>query len=301
MLWWPNLPMEGVEAETDAQEAAGFDLLWLCGTQHFIEHEAGREKLEFIFSEADRRGLEVMLQTWTTPFWYNDWNPQEEVERNRDFIARAWDLYGHHASFRTWYIGHEIYVVWGELSDGYREIYRGIVAACRETSPQCRVSISPFFILDRKKILGDFRFAEPEEYTEWWAETLRLTGLDLLMVQDSGEHASFTSIPEKGPFIAAYAEACREAGKEFWVNVETAEMDVTGYEALRDARELPAADQPWRPVPIPRLRKKLELAGRYSPHAVTWGWEYWRPARGAHARKYHGAFGEMNRPAAARS
>lgn len=295
MLWWPSLPDNEVAAEMDAQQAAGFDVVWLCGTQHFTGDEAGRRKLERILSEADGRRMEVIFQTWTTPLWYQDWNPKREIERNQAYIPRAWELFGGHPSFKTWYIGHEIYLVWGQMSGEYRDIYRAVVDQVRATSPACRVSISPFFILDRNRILGDFRFAEPGEYAEWWGETLRLTGIDLLMVQDSGEHASFTTVAEKEPFIAAFARACREAGKEFWVNVETAEMDVPGYEALREARKQPVPGQHWRPVPIPRLRRKLELAGKYSPRAVTWGWEFWRPALGPEASAYHRSFSELNR------
>lgn len=294
MLWWPGLPEEEVPAEIDAQERAGFDVLWLCGTQHFMRDDTGRRKLERIFSEADAREMEVMFETWTTTAWYQDWNPGRELERNRAFIPRVWRQFGHHKSFRTWYIGHEIYLVWGTMSDEYRELYQGIVETVREVSPGCRISISPFFILDRNRIMGDFRYAEPEEYTEWWGETLRQTEIDLLMVQDSGEHASFTTISEKEPFIAAFAAASRAAGAEFWVNIETAEMDVPGYEELLAARGKAGKEQPWRPVPIPRLREKMELAGRYSPWAVTWGWDFWRPASGAAEEEYHRAFCALN-------
>lgn len=295
-LWWPGIDLSPDQATTEIgdQVGAGFDLLWLCGTQYLLADPRGADLLDAILVEADRCNLLVLFQTHTSSDWYSRWDLDQELEQNRMFVQDAWRKLGHHPSFGAWYIGHEIYIMWGEQGEYCRRLFRGIVDTVRRISPRCRVAISPFFILDRNRILGDFRFAEPAEYTTWWSETLTRTGIDWLMVQDSGEHVAFTSVAEKEPFIAAFAQACRTMGVEFWVNVETAEMNVPDYAALRVARTLPPDQQPWRTVPQVRLLEKLELAGRYTTSAVTWGWEYWRPALGEEALAYYRMFRRIN-------
>ena len=45
---------------------------------------------------------------------------------------------------------------------------------------------------------------------------------------------------------------------------------------------------PWRPVPIDRLKSKLELAAQYSEDIVTWGYrEFCRPSIGPAAKAWY--------------
>ncbi|HNT37276.1 MAG TPA: hypothetical protein PKH07_19950, partial [bacterium] len=184
---------------------------------------------------------------------------------------------------------------WEKQSDYCRRLFQDIVSTSKAVSPEMRVCISPFFILDRNRILGDFRFAEPAEYAQWWQTTLKQTGITWLMLQDSGEHASFTSVAEKEPFIAAYSEACKRSGVEFWLNVEIAEHDVPDYQTQRLDRDKPFNEQKWRAVPEERLREKLALASKFSPSAVSWGWDWWRPTSEQSSPERYAAFQNLNR------
>lgn len=295
-LWWVDAGMseEDLREEVGFQHQVGFDLLWLTGTQHLMRTPAGTYALDVCLDEADRLGMKVLFETYTTPDWYARWNLSEEVSFNREFMPRVWGRYGHHESLSAWYIGHEIYLVWGEQSDYCRRLYRAIVECSKTISSRMRVCISPFFILDRDRVLGDFRFGEPAEYTQWWEATLKETGIDWLLLQDSGEHAAFTSIQEKEPFIAAYAEACKRARAEFWLNVEIAEHDVPDYQTQRLDRDKPFNEQRWRAVPEARLREKLALASKFSPSAVSWGWDWWRPTSERSAPERYQAFQVLN-------
>lgn len=299
-LWWPGTSLTAPQLidEIDAQQRAGFDLIWLCGSQYMFATPAGRDLIKAVFNEADARGMKVMFQTYTSSDWYSAWNLAEEADRNFRFMRLVNEFYGKHPSLAYWYIGHEIYLAWDAQADYCRKLFRAIVDYARHLTPEAKVAISPFFILDREQVLGAFRYAEPDEYTAWWTETLRETGIDILMAQDAGEHASFSTPAQHRPFLAAYATACGNAGKAFWVNVETAELHVPDFAALKAARELPADQQPWRPVPLDRLKDKLALARSLSSQAVTWGWEYWRPALGGQAAAYYEEFRKLNRDSA---
>ena len=77
---------------------------------------------------------------------------------------------------------------------------------------------------------------------------IKLSGFDIIMLRDGGEHFSYVTNDMRRPFFEAMSRA----------------------------------------VPIDRLREKLDLAAEYSEEIVTWGYrEYCRPALGDAARKWY--------------
>jgi len=144
-----------------------------------------------------------------------------------------------------------------------------VVETCHGAAPGSVVTISPFFLLDESRRRG-FVYLTPDQYAAWWGKTLAATGIDVLMLQDSGEHLSFFTLEQREPFFAAMAAACQKAGAGFWVNVETGEADVADWdEFLAQSR---AGTVPWRFTPMPWLEKKLELAARYADSIINWGY-----------------------------
>ena len=158
---------------------------------------------------------------------------------------------------------------------------------CKRKTPGKRVMLSPFFIVDRDGWLGSFRYATPQEYESFWAELLAQTQIDIVALQDSGEHLSFYTAEDRRPFLRAMRRACDRADKQFWVNIETGELDVASYEdyARRFGRKThvndPKTQAFWRLVPPEILQNKIRLAHEFADTAITWGYrEYWDPMRG---------------------
>ncbi len=100
----------------------------------------------------------------------------------------------------------------------------------QNAAPRKPVTLSPFFILDREKVFGDFRYATPEEYAQFWTGLIRRSGFDIIMLQDSGEHFSYVTNEQRRPFFAAMQSACMAAGAGLWGNVETAEFECPSIE-----------------------------------------------------------------------
>jgi hypothetical protein len=256
------------------------------------------------FSSLDRfmsacRGsdLRVYLSLWANPIWYARWNLDEELNANRAVVDRLAARYGKHPNFAGWYIPHEIYVVWEPHLRYITELYAGLSAMCKQRTPDKRVVLSPFFILDREGYLGYFRFAEPAEYEAFWYDLLRQTQIDIVAAQDSGEHLSCYTMADRRPFLAAMKRACTRAGKSFWINIETGELAVDSYADYerrfgRKTHVNDAKTQPfWRVVPPTRLQTKLKLAHEFTDTTITWGYqEYWDPMRGPAARAAYQAY-----------
>ncbi len=281
--------MTGWARELDRQAALGFKLLWIPNPQDGLV--SGKPS---VFSDlmdlcATRR-MQVILGVGATPAWYQRLELKDELAFCARNIRAVAERFKDHPALRAWYIPHEIYM-WWDAGDAYiQELYPGLVDRCKSAADR-QVSVSPFFILDRDKIFGDFRFNEPEEYSQYWAKLIRRSGLDIVMLQDSGEHFSYVTNPMRRPFFEAMREACRVAGATLWGNVEVAEFECPSKEEFirRYGRvhHSTVKKAPWRPVPITRLCEKLELASEYCENIVSWGYqEFCRSGHGSAAKRW---------------
>jgi hypothetical protein len=157
--------------------------------------------------------------------------------------------------------------------------------------------ISPFFILDQTGYLGSFRWATPAEYEEFWSALLPQTRVDIVALQDSGEHLSCYTLDQRRPFLAAMKAACTTAHKKFWVNIEVGELaveslsDYTNRFGYKTHVNDPKTATAWQAVAPDKLRQKLELAGEYTATAISWGYQQFvRPSLGPEAQRLHESY-----------
>ena len=151
--------------------------------------------------------------------------------------------------------------------------------------------------MDQAGYLGSYRWASPAEYQQFWTALLQQTQVDIVALQDSGEHLSCYTLDQRRPFLGAMKSACDAAHKKFWVNIEVGELNVAslsdytnrfGYKThVND----PKTAMAWRGVAPDKLRHKLELAGEYTDTAISWGYQQFiRPTLGPEAQQLHEAY-----------
>jgi hypothetical protein len=205
--------------------------------------------------------------------WCGRASEREAIDGVAMHTRAYWSRYGKHASFYGWYLNYEINPLAPEereQSRWWRTVWREQTAECHRVAPRLQVFISPFFILGKNGRNG-IKYLAPQQYADWWRDTLRETKIDVVMLQDSGaEHASFFTLADREPFFAAMQAACRDAGARLWLNVETGEKLAANWDEFaaieREQRVL------WRFTPIDHLAAKLELAARYGEEIVNWGY-----------------------------
>lgn len=298
-LWWcspaqyAEWGVSGWRDELDLQSRIGFDLLWLVNAPSCLTSEADSVVLESILDVCAARKVRVILDTGSSGAWYGALDLEKELGVCGDNIRRIGERFRGHPAFFAWYIPQEIYMTWPEEPrHAYiHELYPSLVRLCKQ-SADLPVTLSPFFILDNEQVFGNFRYNEPEEYEKYWARLLKLSGMDIVMLQDSGEHFAYVTNDQRKPFYEAMYSACRKSGARFWGNVETAEYDCPSKEEFvrryGKVHHSAAKGLQFRPVPIERLREKLDLAAAYSEEIVTWGYrEFCRPALGTSARQWY--------------
>jgi len=242
----------------------------------------------------DKHRFQVILDAGCSGNWYVSLDLKQELDLCRRNIRKTANYAANHPAFYAWYIPQEIYMCWDQGDAYIRQLYPALVDACKNAA-KLPVTVSPFFILDRTKAFGDFRFNEPQEYRDYWKTLIQSSGLDIIMLQDSGEHFSYVTDEQRRPFFTAMSEACRQAGARLWGNVEVAEMECESIEAYirRYGRihHSKAQGIVWRPVPLPRLQSKLALAAEFSERIVSWGYQdFCRPSLGPQAAAWYNGF-----------
>ncbi len=274
-LWWlaPADPSvwtpERLAQAIDAQKAAGFDLLWILNSPQLLDKSPAI--LDQLYTVADSRGMHVIIDL-PRGGWYGETSADTLADALARYAADCAHKYGEHASFYGWYINHEINPIAPDdtvESAYWRSVWKRAVEACHAAKPGSVVTISPFFLLDEPRRRG-FVYLTPQQYGNWWLETLCQTGIDILMLQDSGEHLSFFTLADREPFWAATAAACRAAGKQFWLNVETGEAVASDWDDFltRSASK----NVQWRFTPMPWLQQKLQHAAWHADSIINWGY-----------------------------
>jgi len=229
--------------------------------------------LEMIYSIADKKGMRVIGDlNMAGGAWYGTISADSLESKTKKYILQYHIRYGKHQSFWGWYLNNEInpiQVTETAKSLFWRKVWKAVVDECHRIQPGSMVTISPFFLLDKEERRG-FKYLEPAEYEEWWTATLRETGIDILMLQDSGEHLSFYTLAEREPFFAAFSRACKRAGTKLWLNVETGQVNANDWpEALEMEKD---KRKKWDFTKIGWLSLKLELASKYGEEIVNWGY-----------------------------
>lgn len=198
---------------------------------------------EIFYSLADEYGLSVYFGTYDSGFhwWRRSW--WKEVELNLPFLKEAVERYGHHKSFKGWYLSHET-----SKNDAHIiELFNHIGRACKELK-DVPVLISPY--PQGAKQFGENVMSLDESFDHWDRIFEATQGaFDFCAFQDGQIH--YQELPR---FIQGIGELGRKHGVTIWSNLETFDRDMP--------IKFPPAD--WR-----YLRFKLEAAAEVAEKIIT--------------------------------
>jgi hypothetical protein len=194
-----------------------------------------------------------------------------EIEDNKFVIDEVWKHYGHHASFKGWYLSMEI----SRRTIGAIEAFRTSGHMCKEISNDLPTFISPW--IDGKKAvmaasseLNKQDAVSVEEHEKEWNEIFHgLQGaVDAVAFQDG--HIDYT---ELDTFFTVNKKLADRYGLQCWTNAETFD------------RDMPIK---FLPIKFEKLRLKLEAARRAGyEKAVTFEFSHFMSPQSAYIQAHH--------------
>lgn len=205
-------------------------------------YRPGEDLVEMFLRLADRHDMN---------FWFGLYDPGKEhplshyAEVNMAVVEEAWRRYGHHPSFKGWYVSSEF----SRRREGCVEAVRRMGRQCKDVSGGLPTFISPY--MDGKKavsayhpVLGTGAGVSISEHEKEWSEILDgVKGtIDACAFQDG--HIGYD---ELDAFFTVNKRLADRFGIACWTNAESFD------------RDMPIK---FLPIKFEKLRLKLEAAKR---------------------------------------
>lgn len=253
-----------------------------CGYRKFITypsayligrhscHTPPTDLAELFLTLADRYGMQFYFGLYDSGLYWDTGDLSQETESNRFVIEEAWGRYGHHPSFRGWYLSMEI----SRRTMGAVEAFRALGRMCKDVSGGLPVLISPW--IDGKKavlaasadITKEEAISLGEHEREWNEIFSGITGaVDAVAFQDG--HIDFD---ELDAFFRVNKEMADRHGLQCWTNAESFD------------RDMPIK---FLPIKFEKLRLKLEAARRQGyEKAITFEFSHFMSPQSAYPQAH---------------
>lgn len=240
-------------------KAIGIDTVILirCGLDRFIAYPSEYliakkgcyrppiDLVEMFLTLADKHGMKFFFGTYHGFRGKQAESPAERADINQFVIDEVWTRYGHHPSFKGWYLSQEV----SARTRGSVELYRKTGGHCKEVSNGLPVLVSP--IISGCKAVDQFSSAITQEqrdsltaHEKAWDEIFSgIKGaVDICAFQDG--HIDYHELDD---FLTLNKRLASKHGIQCWTNTETFD------------RDMPIK---FLPIHLEKLLLKLEAAAR---------------------------------------
>jgi hypothetical protein len=227
--------------------------------------------VELFLTLADKYGLNFYFGLYDSGVYWDTGDMKHEIEANKYVIDEVWKQYGHHPSFKGWYLSMEI----SRKTIGATEAFRTLGLQCKKTSNGLPTFISPW--IDGKKAvlaanaeLTKTDAVSVEEHEKEWREIFSgMQGaVDAVAFQDG--HIDYS---ELDTFFSVNKKLADEYGLQCWTNAESFD------------RDMPIK---FFPIKFEKLRLKLEAAKRCGyDKAITFEFSHFMSPQSAYVQAHH--------------
>lgn len=227
--------------------------------------------VELYLRLADKYGMSFYFGLYDSGKYWDTGDLTHEIESNRFVIDEVWKRYGHHPSFKGWYLSMEI----SRRTIGSTEAFRTLGRMCKDISGGLPTFISPW--IDGKKAV--------------MAASAELTKTDIVSVQDherewneifSGLNGAVDAVAfqdghieydELDTFFQVNKKLADRHGLQCWTNAESFD------------RDMPIK---FLPIKFEKLKLKLEAAARQGyDKAITFEFSHFMSPQSAYTSAHH--------------
>lgn len=227
--------------------------------------------LELFCQLSTSHGMSLYIGLYDSGQYWDSGDMQKEVIPNQYVTEELWNRYGHHPSFRGWYLSMEI----SRKTIGAAEAFRTLGLQCKNLSQGLPTFISPW--IDGKKAVmastGALTRTEQvsvENHQREWNEIFATIegAVDAVAFQDG--HIGYE---ELDTFFTLHKQLATRYHMECWTNAESFD------------RDMPIK---FLPIKWEKLRLKLEAASRAGfDKAITFEFSHFMSPQSAYPQAHH--------------
>jgi Domain of unknown function (DUF5109)/Domain of unknown function (DUF4434) len=227
--------------------------------------------VELFLSLADKYDMQFYFGLYDSGIYWDTGDLQHEINDNRFVIDEVWNKYGHHKSFRGWYLSMEI----SRKTIGATEAFRTLGLQCKQVSDNLPTFISPWIDGHKAVLAASSEITKAEsvsvaEHEKEWGEIFSgLQGsVDAVAFQDG--HINYN---ELDAFFSVNKKLADRYGLQCWTNAESFD------------RDMPIK---FFPIKWEKLLLKLAAAERCGyDKAITFEFSHFMSPQSAYVQAHH--------------
>lgn len=227
--------------------------------------------VDLFLSLADKYDMQFYFGLYDSGIYWDTGDLSHEIEDNKFVIEEVWKKYGHHPSFKGWYLSMEI----SRKTIGASEAFRTLGLMCKQVSNGLPTFISPW--IDGKKAvmaanaeITKVDAVSVQDHEKEWKEIFSTLhgSVDAVAFQDG--HIDYT---ELDTFFTVNKKLADEFGMQCWTNAESFD------------RDMPIK---FFPIKFEKLKLKLEAAARCGfDKAITFEFSHFMSPQSAYLQAGH--------------
>lgn len=180
--------------------------------------------VELFLQLADKYNMQFYFGLYDSGEYWDTGNMQVEIVHNQFVIDEVWKKYGHHPSFKGWYLSMEI----SRKTKGAIEAFHKLGKQCKEVSNNLPTFISPW-IDGKKSVLAASANLQKEnaisllEHEKEWGEIFDgiHTAVDAIAFQDG--HVDYHELVD---YLTINKKLATKYGLKAWTNCESFDRDM---------------------------------------------------------------------------
>ncbi|MBC7617255.1 MAG: DUF4434 domain-containing protein [Pedobacter sp.] len=229
------------------------------------------DMLEMFLTLADQYDMNFYFGLYDSGNYWDTGNMQHEIDVNRYVIDEVWQKYGHHKSFKGWYLSMEI----SRKTKGAIEAFNTLGLQCKAVSNGLLTFISPWIDGKKSVMANSTNLSKADAislqvHEQEWSEIFAglKNSVDAVAFQDG--HIDYNELAD---FFAVNKKMADQFGLKCWTNAETFD------------RDMPIK---FMPIKFEKLRLKLEAArlANYDK-AITFEFSHFMSPQSAYLQAGH--------------
>jgi hypothetical protein len=227
--------------------------------------------VELFLQLADKFGMNFYFGLYDSGKYWDTGDMKQEVRHNQFVIEEVWKQYGHHPSFKGWYLSMEI----SRKTKGSVESFSLLGKQCKDISNGLPTFISPW-IDGKKAVMASSSQLTKEEavslqqHEQEWTEIFDgiCGSVDAVAFQDG--HIDYSELED---FFRINKKMADRFGIQCWTNAESFD------------RDMPIK---FLPIKFEKLKLKLEAAGKAGyDKAITFEFSHFMSPQSMYTSAHH--------------